>query len=99
MSPSELAIQESVHKSSITRLVNRLVQNGYARRQADPSDRRRDVLAITAAGTTALRDSRMVVNGWYVARIAQLSGPKRRALLAAMPALRRLSDVQMQGPP
>ena len=95
MSPGELAVRESVRKSSMTRLIQVLVQNDYVRKEAHPTDGRRDMLVITDAGVQALQYSRDVVNGWYAHRIEQLSKSDRRALVAALPALEKLADLPM----
>lgn len=95
MSPGELAIKESVRKSSMTRLVRALVADAYVRREPHPTDGRSDVLAITDEGVKALQQSRDFVDGWYARRIAQLTKSERRALTAALPALRKLSDLPL----
>jgi DNA-binding MarR family transcriptional regulator len=96
MSPGELAIKESVRKSSMTRLVQALVQNEYVRREPHPTDGRSDLLVITDEGVKALQLSRDFVDGWYLRRIEQLSKPERRALIAALPALRKLAEMPLE---
>jgi DNA-binding MarR family transcriptional regulator len=47
---TELARQEGVTQPAITLLVNRLAERGLVTREADPSDRRVVLVAVTSAG-------------------------------------------------
>jgi len=51
MSAGDLASRLGLTTGAITRVIDRLVERGFARRVADPADRRRVVVELTAAAT------------------------------------------------
>lgn len=51
---TDLADRAQLSTSGVTRLVDRLERNGFARRQPDPHDRRSSYAVLTAAGATRL---------------------------------------------
>ncbi|WP_246036746.1 MarR family winged helix-turn-helix transcriptional regulator [Cellulomonas telluris] len=53
MSQRELAEACGVTEQTMSRVLARLERTGYVSRRPDPDDRRRHVIAITAAGTAA----------------------------------------------
>ena len=53
----ELAQRVVLSRSSITRLVDRLAEQGLLTRRTDPADRRGSYAVLTEAGETALRES------------------------------------------
>lgn len=53
----ELARQVVLSRSSITRLVDQLAQEGFLTRRTDPKDRRGSYAVLTEVGETALRRS------------------------------------------
>lgn len=67
MTMGELAAQTVLTGGGVTRLVDRLVADGYAERQDCPTDRRVQYAAITDAGRRVLVDALEV----HVADIAQ----------------------------
>jgi len=71
----ELAQRLGIRHHSTVGLVDRLVRRGYLVRRADPRDRRRTYLALTAAGERAL---------------AGLSAAHRRELRRVAPLLKSL---------
>jgi DNA-binding MarR family transcriptional regulator len=78
--------------NSVSTLVNALVDAGLLRRETDPNDRRAVRLTLTAAATQRL-------DAWRTTRAALLGGAldkggeeDRKAIEAALPALRRLLD-------
>jgi DNA-binding MarR family transcriptional regulator len=78
--------------NSVSTLVNALVDAGLLLRETDPNDRRAVRLTLTAAATQRL-------DAWRTARAALLGGAldkggeeDRKAIEAALPALRRLLD-------
>jgi DNA-binding MarR family transcriptional regulator len=90
---SDLARLESVSQPAMTGLVNRLETEGLVRRSADPTDARAALVELTDSGRAfveARRSERVrVLSG----RVEQLSAEDRRAILAALPALDRLSNL------
>jgi DNA-binding MarR family transcriptional regulator len=66
----ELAAAEQVRPATMTRIAQSLVQDGYARREADPSDRRVVRLSATARGSRVMQQGRER----RVANLARLLG-------------------------
>ena len=88
----ELAAVEQVQPPSMTRIVARLEEWGYASRVVDPTDRRVARAVITDAGRELLARSRTRKDAYLAQRVAELS-PSEQALLArALPLLERLQD-------
>jgi DNA-binding MarR family transcriptional regulator len=90
---SDLARHEGVTQPAMTGLVNRLEAEGLVRRSADPTDARAALVALTEAGrgfVEARRAERMRV---LAARVERLPDADRRAILDALPALDRLSNL------
>src|SRR3954465_3220669 len=54
----ELAAAEQVRPATMTRIAQSLVEDGYARREADPSDRRVARLSATAKGRKVMQQGR-----------------------------------------
>jgi len=90
---SELFGPEGVSQPAMTQLVTRLERDGLAVRGTDPADGRVVVVSITAAGRAAVarrRDGRAEA---LSALLAKLDPADRAALVDALPALDRLSDL------
>src|SRR5438477_1264367 len=58
MSPRELAEHEKVQPPSMTKILARLEEAGYATRAAHPEDRRQVVVTASASGVALLVDDR-----------------------------------------
>lgn len=88
----DLATREGVSASTLSRLVDGLVERGMATRVRDPDDARSSQVSATADGVAFLEDLRR--NGTTVihAALAALADRDRAAVLAALPALERLAD-------
>lgn len=61
LSLGDIAAALQVDRPYATVLVNQLEEIGLVERTANPSDRRRKVVALTAAGRRAMRDARDVL--------------------------------------
>jgi DNA-binding MarR family transcriptional regulator len=55
MTMSQLSNRLLVSNGNVTGVVNRLVEDGYVRREVDPSDRRTQFVSLTAAGRQSFR--------------------------------------------
>jgi DNA-binding MarR family transcriptional regulator len=88
----ELAAVEQVQPPSMTRIVGRLEEWGYATRVVDPADRRVARALITDAGRELLARSRTRKDEYLARRIAELSNTERALLARALPLLERLQD-------
>ena len=60
MTASDIAARSRIHKTKISRAVQRLVQRRFVIRRRDPQDRRAEWLSLTTAGRAAYADLRQV---------------------------------------
>jgi len=91
--PGALARAEHVQPPSMTRIIERLEQRGYLRRDPDPSDGRQVLVSGTARGEQFIEDSRAMRNRWLATQIDKLDEVDRAALATAAAALARLADL------
>ena len=89
----ELHAPEGVSQPAMTQLVTRLEKEGLARRGSDPEDGRAVVVSITDAGREAVTRRREGRTRALAAMLEQLPADEHAALVAALPALDRLSDL------
>ncbi|AMW08419.1 MarR family transcriptional regulator [Streptomyces qaidamensis] len=90
---SDAAKDLGLAANSVSTLVNQLARAGYLVRETDPADRRAARLLPTTAAETRLRDWRRRRAELVRSHVARLDEPDRRALQAAVPALRKLADT------
>jgi DNA-binding MarR family transcriptional regulator len=88
----ELAAVEQVQPPSMTRIVSRLEELGYATREVDANDRRVARVAVTAAGAQLLAHSRTRKDAFLAQRVAELTDAERSLLARALPLLERLQE-------
>jgi DNA-binding MarR family transcriptional regulator len=89
---SELAERLSIHVSTASQLVDKLVQGGYVAKQRSLEDQRRVGLRLTNAGGAALRRLPHPVEGLLPAALMDLPDHALRALQRSLDAL--LSGMQ-----
>jgi DNA-binding MarR family transcriptional regulator len=93
---TELGDAMSMTKASLTGILDALEAEGLARREADPSDRRRALASLTAAGRRLCERRIREADGRIEARFAPLSPAERAELVrhfcAATALLKRLED-------
>jgi DNA-binding MarR family transcriptional regulator len=90
---AQLAKAEQISPQSIGATIASLQRRGLIRRDADPDDGRRITLSLTPAGAAALHARRSARTDRLARALeAELTGPERRALAAAVPLLRRLAE-------
>jgi DNA-binding MarR family transcriptional regulator len=89
LTPGQLASLERVRPPSMSRHVKLLHARGLVELTADNSDARRTVVSLTDTGRGALFAARQ--SSWLAARIAELPGERRDALLGAIGVLEELS--------
>ncbi|MEU0218467.1 MarR family transcriptional regulator [Streptomyces sp. NPDC006265] len=77
--------------NSVSTLVNQLAKAGYLVRETDPADRRAARLLPTPAAETRLREWRRRRAELVRRHVSRLDEQDRRALYAAIPALRKLA--------
>ncbi|MET3721853.1 MULTISPECIES: MarR family transcriptional regulator [unclassified Arthrobacter] len=89
---SELATVVRVSPQAISLSARELEGLGYVVRVADPADRRRAWLELTEAGRQKLHLELSAGRGWLDRAIKErLTPAERKALAAAIPALRNLA--------
>jgi DNA-binding MarR family transcriptional regulator len=84
---------EGVTQPGMTQLVTRLEKDGLAQRSSDPADGRVVVVSITDAGRAAVEHRRAVHAEALAERLQALPPADREAILAALPAMKRLGDL------
>ncbi|MCV2394340.1 MarR family winged helix-turn-helix transcriptional regulator [Actinotalea sp. M2MS4P-6] len=92
---TEVARALGLQPSNASATVRDLVGRGLLTRQTDPEDARRRLLRATP---TAVQDRRRIDEAWVAAIgafLAELPPAERRAALGAVPALRRLADLEL----
>ena len=97
---TDLARAEGVAQPSMTVLVGTLERDGLVVRRADPSDKRVVLTELTAAGADLVRARRRAHAQALAQLIEKLPPDEAAALLAALPALehlREIEDVQRAG--
>ena len=90
---SDLARLEGVTQPAMTGLVNRLESEGLVTRTADPTDARAALVALTDPGRAFVETRRAERSRVLAGRVERLSDADRAAILAALPALDRLSNL------
>jgi DNA-binding MarR family transcriptional regulator len=92
MGVSEAARELHLAGNSVSTLVNHLVRDGYLIRETDPADRRAARLLPTEAAEARLRDWRERRTALVRRQVGHLDEMDRKALEAALPALRKLAE-------
>lgn len=90
---SDLARLEGVTQPAMTGLVNRLETEGMVTRTADPTDARAALVALTDSGRAFVETRRVERARVLAGRVERLSDADRAVILAALPALDRLSNL------
>lgn len=102
MTAGEIAAAERVQPQTLTRTLAALEGKGEIRRQADPADRRRSALSITAAGREVLVTDMRQRDSWLALAMAEeLTPTERRLLYLAGELMEHLAeaDVSALRPP
>jgi DNA-binding MarR family transcriptional regulator len=89
---TDLAVQQSVAQPSMTTLVNRLCQEGYAERVPHPYDGRSMLVGVTAQGRRALRERHTERAAALEQAISGLSPQHQSALAGLVEPLRALTE-------
>jgi DNA-binding MarR family transcriptional regulator len=91
----ELAARERVSPPAMSGYIGRLEKAGLVARTVDASDRRRQVLTVTAAGERVLRAARSRRTAWLAVRLERLSEDERAAVGKAVEPLARLLEEDL----
>jgi DNA-binding MarR family transcriptional regulator len=94
LTATDLAKQEQISPQSMGATLGALESRGLITRSPDPSDGRRAILSLTAAGTTALHAKRAIRNAQLTQALSSNFTPEERArLLEVAPLLARLAET------
>jgi DNA-binding MarR family transcriptional regulator len=91
---TDLARVEGVAQPSMTVLVGTLERDGLVVRRGDPSDKRVALIELTTAGTELVRSRRRAHAQAFAQLIEKLPSDEAAALLAALPALEHLCELE-----
>ena len=89
---SRLVAQLGVSISTVSGLVDRLVDHGFVSRHDDPADRRQVVVAATSAGTAFLDRMRDLGNTQFRDLISHLRPDELRTVRRSIEILTRVAD-------
>jgi DNA-binding MarR family transcriptional regulator len=90
---TDLAAIEGVRQPSMTALITALERDGLVERQSDPTDKRVALVAPTPAGLDYIQNRRRAANTSLAQLIDELPPDEAALLVAAIPALLHLRDL------
>ena len=93
---TDLAEIEGVTQPAMTVLIRVLENSGMVERRADPADKRVALVAVTEAGVSYVRSRRKAGADAFVQLIDKLTDDEVATLIAAIPALERLRELDGQ---
>ncbi|MEV4081185.1 MarR family winged helix-turn-helix transcriptional regulator [Nonomuraea fuscirosea] len=93
---TDLAAAEGVTQPAMTVLVRVMEESGLVERRGDASDKRVTLVCLTEAGASYVRSRHQAGVQAFERLIGKLSGDEIEALVAALPALRHLAELEGQ---
>ncbi len=90
MTAKEIGQRSKMHKTKISRAVQRLAERRFLTRNQDEKDRRLEHLELTASGQAAYRDLRAVAEKYDEKLSSALTSEENRILRQALSKLARL---------
>ena len=96
---NDLAALTFTHQSSVSVVIQRLVERRLVAKVAASDDRRRQLLALTAAGRRALRCAPEAVQDRLIAALSALPQSRRRALAQSLREVARAVAPGKLAPP
>ena len=90
---TDLAVIEGVSQPAMTVLIRVLEEAGMVERRADPSDKRVAIVAVTKTGSSYVHARRREGADAFVELIEKLTDAEVASLVAAIPALERLREL------
>jgi DNA-binding MarR family transcriptional regulator len=91
---TDLAVIEGVTQPAMTVLVRVMEQSGLVERRGDASDKRVTLVVLTEAGATYVETRRQAGADAFARLVDELADDDREALVAAIPALTHLAELQ-----
>ena len=99
-SQADLGRGTGIDRSDVVAALDDLVGRGFARRAADPADRRRNVVTLTEAGSAALARLDDVLGEVQDTVLEPLTGPERKTLVRLLTKLSASDEGDPEaGPP
>lgn len=92
--PGAIATRERVRPPSVTRILNQLVDCGYATKSPSPDDGRQVLVALADHGERILSDERQRRDAWLEHQLSELDRDERELLRRAVPILTRLAEAE-----
>jgi DNA-binding MarR family transcriptional regulator len=89
---SELAQEEGLNPTMLSRSVGSLVDEGLLERTSDPNDRRAALVSVTAVGKRLIERVRRERSEALNLALEPLNEDQRDALVRALPALEALAE-------
>jgi DNA-binding MarR family transcriptional regulator len=89
MALSDVSRQMMVSQSNITSLTNRLVQSGHIRRTTSPTDRRVQIISLTAHGRAAFLKMASQRTKWVAELFANVPAKNRATLVKDLAGLKQ----------
>jgi len=96
-SQARLGRRTGIDESDVVAALNELAAGGYVKRTADPEDRRRNIVAITAAGAARLRRLDKVVVQVQDELLRPLNSAERELLIDLLRRVLRASNDAAAG--
>lgn len=94
-----LAAAEHVSHQAITQTLAALKGTGLVRSTTDPSDGRKSLISVTAAGNRLFESALASRDAWLARAIGHVVSPRERAALEkSIELLERLADAERQKP-
>ena len=93
---TDLAVTEGVTQPAMTVLVRVMEESGLVERRGDPSDKRVTLVCLTEAGASYVRARHRAGVHAFVRLIDKLTDDEVEALVAALPALQHLAELDSQ---
>ncbi|MEW1635449.1 MarR family transcriptional regulator [Streptomyces sp. NPDC093801] len=91
---TDLAAVEGVTQPAMTSLVRVMEESGLVERRGDASDKRVTLVYLTEAGASYVRTRRQAGVDAFERLIGELAGDEVEALVAALPALKHLAELE-----
>ena len=89
MALSDISKHMMVSQSNVTALTSRLLQSGHIRRTASPTDRRVQIVSLTALGRSAFRKMAAERAKWVAELFANVSAKHRAMLMKDLTGLKQ----------
>ncbi|WP_406131428.1 MarR family winged helix-turn-helix transcriptional regulator [Streptomyces sp. NBC_00989] len=93
---TDLAAVEGVTQPAMTALVRVMEESGMVERRGDASDKRVTLVCLTKDGASYVQTRRQAGVRAFERLIGELTGVEVKALVAALPALEHLAELESQ---